>query len=74
MSCPYCNYPEPKKTLSDPDEDIEEWHCPECGEYWTEAAQHHMHTDAAPAAAKAGEPAPEVETVKPAGSKAAPVM
>ncbi len=39
-----------------------------------EAAQHHMHADAAGAADKAGESAPEADTIKPAGSQAAPVM
>jgi hypothetical protein len=38
------------------------------------AAEHHMHTDAASAAVKAGESAPEFNPVKAAGSQAAPVM
>lgn len=38
------------------------------------ASQHHMHTDAAALAAKAGEPAPAPSSVKSAGSQAAPVM
>lgn len=51
-----------------------------CGKYtWDEAvelarAQHHMHADAASAAAKAGEFAPALSSIKPAGSQAAPVM
>lgn len=52
------------------------FYCPECGEnfYPQNAAEHHMHADAASAATKPADTASALDTVKPAGSQAAPVM
>jgi len=40
MQCPYCDYPECQETSGAPDEmgNIE-YRCPQCGEYFAEAAQ-----------------------------------
>jgi len=49
--CPYCDCPECKQT-TDPDENGQaEFHCPNCGEYFTDAAEQSVQADLAKAVA-----------------------